>query len=354
MEWVRLAYSRQQVNVAAKVLSNPESSLDDIRKALPTVNNWRDAHAFPLRTFRSYLNTQAKTVDGTSDVVHRMKRLPAILLKLELQSTMQLTQMQDIGGCRAIVRNAPVVRRLVRAYRRSRIKHELVREYDYMNEPKETGYRGVHLVYRYHSNNNEDYNGLKIELQLRTRLQHVWATAVETVGLFNRQQFKSGIGDERWLKFFSLVGSAFALRERLPTVPGTPSNPQELKEEIREYVAELRVIERLNAYRIMLRHSGFRSLRGVRYILLKLNLEDRRLEIRGYSPHAAKAAAEDYFALEQQLSLFRGADQGTDAVLVSVNSINDLKKSFPNYYVDTHRFVRELQRALDSDQLYKR
>jgi hypothetical protein len=66
------------------------------------------------------------------------------------------------------------------------------------------------------------YNGLRIEMQLRSRLQHAWATAVETVGTFLRQALKSSQGEGAWLKFFALMGSALARREHTPLVPGTP------------------------------------------------------------------------------------------------------------------------------------
>ncbi len=45
---------------------------------------------------------------------------------------------------------------------------------------------------------------LLIELQLRTRLQHEWATAVETMGTFLQSSLKSSQGPEEWLDFFSL------------------------------------------------------------------------------------------------------------------------------------------------------
>ena len=53
-------------------------------------------------------------------------------------------------------------------------------ETDYVRKPKTSGYRGIHLVYRYHNDRKTIYNGLQIEPQLRTRRQHAWATAVDT------------------------------------------------------------------------------------------------------------------------------------------------------------------------------
>ena len=43
------------------------------------------------------------------------------------------------------------------------------------------------MVYQYKSDRIETYNrNMLIEIQFRTHLQHIWATAVETMGLFDR------------------------------------------------------------------------------------------------------------------------------------------------------------------------
>jgi ppGpp synthetase/RelA/SpoT-type nucleotidyltranferase len=59
---------------------------------------------------------------------------------------MTLSQMQDIGGCRAIVSSVADVRKLVRSYEKSDIKHSLTQKDDYIVSPKASGYRGVHLI----------------------------------------------------------------------------------------------------------------------------------------------------------------------------------------------------------------
>ena len=76
----------------------------------------------------------------------------------------------------------------------SGLRHTLVHEpVDYINHPREdTGYRGIHLIYRYRSDRKKRaWNGRKIEVQLRTKLQHAWATAVETIGAFKNMALKS-------------------------------------------------------------------------------------------------------------------------------------------------------------------
>ena len=78
-------------------------------------------------------------------------------------------------------------------------------------------------------------------MQLRTKLQHAWAPAVETVGTFIRQALKSSQGEEEWLRFSAFMGTAIALREKQSLVPGTPQDRSKLVSELRQYASQLEV-----------------------------------------------------------------------------------------------------------------
>lgn len=199
--WAVEQYPRNQVDAAGiALIAPPERGLPPIR-AFHVVSNWRSSHSFPLNTFRVSLRRKAREIDEKSLVAQRIKRLSSIASKLRRLPTMKLSQMQDIGGCRAIVRSTASVKKLVAVYEDSDLKHSLVRKDDYIQEPRQSGYRSIHLVYRYKSYRKETYNGLKIEMQFRSPLQHAWATAVETVGTFVKQALKASEGKEEWLRF---------------------------------------------------------------------------------------------------------------------------------------------------------
>ncbi len=72
-------------------------------------------------------------------------------------------------------------------------------KWDYIKNPKTSGYRGIHDVYEYDVNSEYGlvYNGLLIELQYRTQAQHAWATCVEVVGFITENQPKFQKGDLR-------------------------------------------------------------------------------------------------------------------------------------------------------------
>ena len=118
---------------------------------LEIINNWRSSHNFPLNTFHVGLKRRASKIDHKCITAQRIKRISSIEHKLIRFPTMTLSQMQDIGGCRAILSSVANVKALCKAYHDSEIKHELKQSDDYIASPKVSGYRGVHFIYRYFS-----------------------------------------------------------------------------------------------------------------------------------------------------------------------------------------------------------
>ena len=346
MGWTIPRFSRQRVNAAGVALVAPVCTPDQREHAIDIINNWRSSHAFPLNTFQMYLRGKTRQVDKHGLVAQRIKRLSAIELKLRLIPNLRLTQMQDIGGCRAVVRSIRAVNELHKLYRQTQFKHELVHFDNYIESPRDSGYRSIHLVYRYYSDKNPAHNDLKIEMQLRTRLQHAWATAVETVGTFRQQSLKSGIGDKEWLRFFALMGSVTALREHTPLVSGTPTDRNDLIRELKEYVEELGVVGHLRGYRTLLDNVPLGTFRGLNYFLLQLRPRDGRLLITPYRRGESEEASRQYLEAERQ-ARFDFAEE-RDAVLVSVDSMKVLRAAYPNYFADTRRFVQEIVRAVGS------
>ena len=340
--WIAPQYSKRRVDRAGQVLAEaPVERLpeDDLR----VFANWRSSHAFPLNTFQVYLRGRARAVSSDPVVSQRLKRTPSTIEKLRRFPRMKLSQMQDIGGCRAVVDTVDEVRLLREAYRSSRIRHCPVNGKDYITAPKDSGYRGVHLVYRYRSPRNETYNGLLIEIQLRTRLQHAWATAVETAGAFLGQALKSSEGEEEWLRFFALASSAFALVEGCAPVPSTPTDIEQLRAEIRSLSDRLDLINRFRDYRALIgRIPIVRSVEHVHFFLLERRPDLKSLYVTTYGTTEHERILEDYFIAEQKV---RGID-GAEVVLVSADSIQAVQRAYPNYQLDTGFFLQRLRQVL--------
>jgi hypothetical protein len=341
MAWTEPQYSRSEVKRAGATLVDSSASSDERELALAVINNWRSSHGFPLNTVQMGLRGKARAHDPDALVAQRIKRLPSIQQKLQRFPGMDLSRMQDLGGCRAVVATVDEIRGIEGEYRRSRAKHKLVRSDDYIwGNPKSSGYRGLHLVFSYVSDFTEKYNGLRIEVQIRSRLQHAWATAVETVGLFTQQALKASRGTEDWLRFFALMSSELARQEGTPIIPGTPDDRAETLRELRRKVVSLDVVKRLELFGATLNFVEERAGARDRFFLLELHVQAGILEVRNYSN--AVVANDSYSALERAAA----DDPSRDVVLVAVESISMLRRAYPNYFLDTTVFLDAVRKAV--------
>ena len=335
MAWAKPAYQPSEVNKAARLLVSGQAlPASDRAKATAIVNNWRSAHSFPLNTFQVWLRRHSHKITKDALVAQRIKRLSSIKAKLSRHSGMKFSRMQDVGGCRSVVDNVAQVRELIEAYETSRLRHQFAREYDYIEAPPRSGYRGVHLVYKYNSDRNSTYNGLRIEVQIRSRLQHLWATAVETVGTLVHQDLKASRGNEKWLRFFALASAVIAEYEGTQIVPETPSGTA-----LREEIEELDMLDQLSRYNLALYASDQDKLpENSQYFLLKYEFASRKIFVMGYKKEHFDYAMQHYQEAEQ--------DVGIDAVLVSAESLDALRKAYPNYYKDMTGFIANLRQLL--------
>ena len=207
-------YSKTLINNAGDTLSKRNDCMDE-STAWEVLDYWRSMHQVPLHYISMNLARHAERIDRNALIARRLKRSPSIFSKLLREKDLTLRKMQDIGGCRAIVANVDLVTRLANSFRGSTQKHQFERVKDYISNPKPSGYRGIHLIYRFQSDDekNSEYNGLRIEIQIRSKKQHLWATAVEIVGSITKQSLKSSKGGSDWYRFFQRMSEAIALEE---------------------------------------------------------------------------------------------------------------------------------------------
>jgi len=305
------------------------------------MSNWRSSHAFPLNTVTVSLKKVARNVDPAALVAQRLKRIPSIIDKLDREPSMSLARMQDIGGCRSVVNGIGETRRLVDSLKASRMKHVLRREVDYIAKPKESGYRGIHLIYRYNSDRNEIYNKLQVEVQIRSAVQHAWATAVETMGTFLKSSLKASQGPEDWLDFFKYASSAFAILE------GTPKlhirlDDDEVITAVEKRARVLRVRSRLQNYGKALRMVEQHQDPEAKYFLMLLEPRKKELTIKGFRSSELIDATALYSNLERRFP----SSSGSEVVLVAAESISSLRQAYPNYFLDTNVFLRLLDQAI--------
>ena len=345
VQYVEPLYKRDVVNAAGVTLiaepARPLQSvawMHDMAHAYAVVNNWRASHHRPLNTFYVSLNNRAKRTADDDIVAQRLKRLESITAKLSALSKMRLSQMQDIAGCRAVMPSIDAVRRLEAIYRAGGISHDLRSSKDYIAHPKVSGYRSVHLIFAYKLRRPSVYEGHKVEIQIRTQWQHAWATAVEAAGTLTNQALKSSQGAAEWQRFFALMGSYIAEMEGCPLVPNTPAGDQ-LKDEIRQLAAQLKVAGILRAYSATLQQVGRAA--KMKYYLMDLDPDAGIVRLTLFTAAQTKEANDAYTEMEKSIP----ADSPRQVVLVSVASLQALRQAYPNYFLDTTRFVSLVEAA---------
>ena len=153
---------------------------------------------------RSCIGTEGLAV---VELTQRLKRMPTVVDKLRRLPTMKLSSLQDLGGCRAVFATQAEVVRVRERFMANSVRRngteDTVR--DYVTKPRDSGYRAVHLWTR--------YRGLRVEVQLRTQLQHVWAANVENLTVLTGTDYKSGDGSPVVHTWLRLLSQSYAFTE---------------------------------------------------------------------------------------------------------------------------------------------
>lgn len=347
MRWTEPKHGRKAVRRAGETLIGKWDDFSAVGHAFEILSNWRSAHAYPIQAVLMLLRRKAAKVDSKALIVQRLKRTPSILAKLRREHGMKLERMEDIGGCRAVVGTTKQARQLANSLINSQTRHVLYRERDYISHPKASGYRGIHLVYRYNAR-KQAFKGMPVEVQIRSKVQHSWATAVEVAGAFTRHALKASQGPNEWLEYFRYASAELAKFEGCQVDPELAEI--DTQSELTRLSEKLDVTHKLRAFAVTTQNLGKKAHDKTDFFLLVLNMRESVIRVTRYGIHQFNTATEEYATLEKQ---FR-KDNLRDVVLVSASSINALKKGYPNYFADTTAFVAYLQQAQRANNSSKR
>lgn len=336
--------SREAASKAGKCLKNSNGQDE---QALATAQAWRVQHLEPTARCFEALTRCAEQFDGAV-VSYRLKRMNSILRKLlRLNSNFKLGTLDDIGGCRLIVSSVDEVYRAVGVLNDELGEPKIK---DYISSPQSSGYRSYHAIYQI----PERGISYRIEVQIRTHLQHLWATGVEAVGEVYGLEYKSpdvrasleGEAQKRD-RFLMLSSHLFAREEGRPGVPDVADDLAVVRHDVGVICESTHLLDDLRAAR-----SGIvvqtDSDQKDEYFLLCLSREIQFFNIVGFPEF--EAANEEYQRLEKE-SL--RTDSGNDitiaepefdnVVLVKAESAEAIKSSYLNYSLGVEGFIRQVE-----------
>lgn len=333
-----MTFSKKEISKAGQKILSSKSEAER-NTALIKINSWRTNHLRPLNVMKNaLLRVLRKSKIEPVLVSQRLKRLTSIEYKLDLNENMGLGGMQDIGGFRAVFKDTKDLSKLKEILENNKLNHKLKRVVDYVERPKVSGYRSVHFIYIYNSK-IERFNGLILELQIRTKLQHNWATAVETAGILTKTSLKSSQGPDEWLDFFKIVSSLFAIKEDSPVLSEHSERTMEsLMIECFDFTQRLNIITILKGLRISAKQIEINKFKG-HYYLININVKEKVVNIRTFTRSDFERASNEYLELEKEIK-----ENESAVVLVSSTSIKGLKKAYPSYFLDTSEFITALEK----------
>ena len=339
-----MKFSRSKINRVGEIISQQKNDRLEVAEALLVIEQWRQDHAIVLqelfRQVSALLDTKKIKYAFSSQ---RLKRMTSIIDKLKHHPEMRLGGVQDIGGARFVFESTEFLAEAKEAIMEASFDGFTIdREpYDYVTRPKDSGYRSIHFAFMYHSD-NESLDGKRVELQIRTRLQHDWATAVETAELISKSALKAGIGDESWLSFFQLVSAIFAKKENLP-VNGHFSSFTE-KEYCEQYVAIIEKYRFLEKFESLVGAVSFTEEQSFKegYVVLFVNYSEKRARVRHFNESDLDKANALYSQIEGTISNEDGA-----VVLVSVSDMKELTSAYPSYFMNAQEFLSSLSEFSD-------
>ena len=178
--------------------------------ATAVVEDFRRGFSYPLTKVSSGLRGIVQQVVPEVLVAQRLKRMNQIIHKLERFPGSKLARIEDIGGCRAVVETSSDMGLVLE---KIQTNWEIVRMRNYVDHPKISGYRAIHLV--------TEKDGHRIEVQLRTKGQQAWANAVEKIGARYQIPLKDEIGPEEIINWLRLGAENIAYRDSGITPPAT-------------------------------------------------------------------------------------------------------------------------------------
>lgn len=356
-------YSGVQVNRAGDQLRRDNLILnqEEFSAVLDVISYWRSEHDEPLKVSFLTLQDVVARIDRRAIFGKRLKRVASISSKLRRFPEMDLKNMQDIGGCRAILTNQKKLQQASRALKllpEFQWPNPKFRLKDYIANPKPDGYRSIHIVGNFSAIPGETR---RIEVQLRTYIQHYWATALEIVDLFTHQALKSNQGDDEWRNFFRSASEQFAEMDEIHLFETmSPASKQiayrarlrkhprlqETADAVKRCSKKLRVVDKLEAYAgsLVILDDQLKTQQAPGFALLKIDLKAKTVAAQPFAFTDSKVAETRYIELESETA----KSENVVVALVSSTAIGGIKEAYPNYFADSSQFLLHLRLILEA------
>ncbi len=327
-------------------------------------DDFREKHNIIIDLFnkelKEFIDNRVNELNKKSieyQIVFRNKRVETIIEKLRRPNRSKLERIQDIAGSRIILENIEELRFFINIFNKISGTHNFTKKnkkFDYVTNPKKDGYRSVHYVFSYNKKENyfkkdEEkayylYNK-KIELQVRTKIQHIWATALETYDIIYKSSMKTGTHNKlkTWEGLFfkrcSLLFEGIELED---------------KNKVKKNISK---IFKLKQYKKIF--GNIKKIKNIKKITLPEHIKpEEKLILITYikEKRATFFTTEDTEGINTVYRTLEANNKGDYIVLLlTVKDIRKLKEIYPNYFFDIGTFIEILEltyKAYREEEIY--
>lgn len=312
--------SGKAINRAGETLAH--SDIHD-EKSLEVLNAWRLYHVEDLTHEIKKLANVVSNYDGII-LTGRIKRMDSIINKLRRKNKQfHLHQLNDIAGIRIITKDME---------QSSRISQEISALYensdveDFRELPHNFGYRAIHHKVKI----DKKPRDVRIEIQIRTRREQVWAGIVEVNDQIQETSYKSTgcmLDDER--EMFELISQVLYKQDI----------GEDIEQDVLQRLQKNAKLKELHKKLLALRGStfiAFKDLSGYSLLVLERDIQDL---------HVVPILEQEIEVAFKQYNNYQPSQRNNnrDAVLMVSNSIDDATTAFAQITLDTNYILKYLK-----------
>tara|TARA_R110000796_G_scaffold71409_4_gene162085 strand:+ start:5845 stop:7179 length:1335 start_codon:yes stop_codon:yes gene_type:complete len=263
----------------------------------------------------------SRKVRHDATTTYRIKRIESILSKLQRfdgskLEKIELDRMWDIVGCRVILNTEEKVYQLFELLKK---EFEIRRVKDYYNESDPHGYTSLHVYVSFKENPSQ-----VVEIQIRTKDSHNWATLVEIVDLLFDKNIKEGEEEKEFIKFHLRLSKLEKIEP-------------EIKREVIDFVHEHKIFSTLmdtfSSNYLKLRLKWLKSVKSNKehFFIIEAS-KDKTPNILAFEEF--KEAEQVYFD-----KFYTKEYENTVMTFLPQANFDNLERAYSNYTLTTHQFT---------------
>lgn len=311
-------FSKNQLRILGKELCKEDFD----NSKLDLLEEYRLSYKESGREVFDSLILLSSEISSNSITTYRIKRINSIIRKLKRRRDRPLGKMNDIVGCRCIVKNEKQIKKLKRLIKS---QFKISEENDYYINANPSGYRSLHLYVESKLDSSKI-----IEIQIRIEEDHNWATLVEIIDNVYDVDIKESLNTET-KKYIDL----------------------KLFHQLLARSKELSLPEKTKLVDLIVKHDIFNELRNI--------FMENYLEVRKQYNKLSRFKS-DYYIIESGIDFkpqiykfpdFDSAEKdyynryktqdNDNFVLINISnsSLENLEKAYSNYILTTHNFLED-------------